>query len=166
MREVSEKSWGYETVRAETPEFLKIAPGFVIRDLYQNYSAAWQNMVNDLLTGPQYAVLAVLNENDGADQTSVAEASLLDGSTMVDVSRRLERRGLMVRTRSKVDGRRKVLHITALGEATLKEVRQQAEALNQKLFSHLPEQQEKIMKQLIELASHWRGLLEVPRSLK
>src|SRR5699024_5282742 len=121
MSEVPEKSWGYETVRAETPEFLKVAPGSVIRDLYQNYSAAWQNMVTDLMTGPQYAVLAVLNENDGADQTSVADASLLDGSTMVDVSRRLERRGLMVRTRSQVDGRRKVLHITALGEATLKE---------------------------------------------
>lgn len=166
MSEVPEKSWGHETVRAKTPEFLQVAPGFVIRDLYQIYTAAWQTMVTDLLTGPQYAVLAVLNENDGADQTSVAEASLLDGSTMVDVSRRLERRGLMVRTRSQVDGRRKVLHITALGEATLKEARQQAEALNRKLFSHLPEQQEKIMKQLIELASHWRGLQEFPSSLK
>lgn len=146
-------------MRAETPEFLKVAPGFVIRDLYQNYSAAWQHMVSDTLTGAQYAVLAVLNENDGADQISVAEASLLDGSTMVDVARRLERRGLMVRTRSQIDARRKVLHITALGESTLKDARQQAEILNQKLFSHLPDQQGQIMRQLIDLAQHWQRLV-------
>lgn len=150
---------GRDVLRAETPERLGTAPGFVIRRLYQSYSAAWSRMIDTHLTGPQFAVLAVLDEYDGADQASVAAAAALDASTMVDVARRLERRALIVRTRSPIDGRRKVVQITALGEAELKRSRECIAPLDEALFAHDPERQDEIMAELNDLNDRWTELV-------
>lgn len=144
--------------RAETPDQLGNAPGFVIRKLYQSYSAAWTKMVGSQLTGPQFAVLDVLDLYDGSDQASVGSAAALDASTMVDVARRLERRGLIVRTRSPIDARRKVVQITALGESELSRRRERRDALDERLFAHSPRRKDEIMAELNELNDRWAEL--------
>lgn len=149
---------GTEVRRAETPAQLGHAPGFVIRKLYQSYSAAWSRMVDTQLTGPQFAVLEVLDSFDGSDQASVAAAAALDASTMVDVARRLERRALIVRTRSALDGRRKVVQITALGESELKRTRAARAKLDERLFAHNPRRKQEIMAELDELSDRWAEL--------
>ncbi len=144
--------------RAETPDQLGSAPGFVIRKLYQSYTAAWSRMVDTQLTGPQFAVLDVLDLYDGSDQASVGSAAALDASTMVDVARRLERRSLIVRTRSDVDARRKVVRITALGETELAKSRRGRDALDRRLFSHEPRRKDEIMAELNDLSQRWAEL--------
>lgn len=142
---------------AETPEFLRVAPGFLIRELFQSYTACWARTIDSQLTGPQYAVLAVLRDYDGSDQASVAHAASLDASTMVDVARRMERRGWIVRTRSLTDARRKVLQITALGEEVLAEARRKVIEFDESLFAHDPERKEEILAELLRLRNHWKA---------
>lgn len=148
--------------RAETPEFLRMAPGFLIRELFQSYTACWVRAIDSQLTGPQYSVLAVLRDNDGSDQASVAHAASLDVSTMVDVARRMERRGLIVRTRSMTDARRKVLQITALGEQVLAEARRKVIQFDDALFAHDPERKEEILAELLRLRNHWKATATEP----
>lgn len=148
-----------EVRRAETPEHLGNAPGFVIRRLYQSYSAMWSRMIGPQLTGPQFAVLDVLDAYDGSDQASVGHAAALDASTMVDVARRLERRALIVRTRSPLDARRKVVQITALGESELAEARQRRVQLEATLFGHTgPGRKAEIMAEMNDLSERWAEL--------
>lgn len=147
-----------EVRRAETPDQLGSAPGFVIRRLYQSYTAMWSRMIGPHLTGPQFAVLDVLDAYDGSDQASVGHAAALDASTMVDVARRLERRSLIVRTRSPIDARRKVVQITSLGESELGRVRERRVALEGKLFGHNPRRKDEIMAELNELSERWAEL--------
>lgn len=144
--------------RAETPEQLGNAPGFVIRKLYQSYSAMWSRVIGPQLTGPQFAVLDVLDAYDGSDQASVGHAAALDASTMVDVARRLERRSLIVRTRSPIDARRKVVQITSLGDSELSRVRERRLELEQRLFAHNPRRKAEIMAELNELSERWTEL--------
>jgi DNA-binding MarR family transcriptional regulator len=147
-----------EIRRAETPEQLGRAPGFVIRRLYQSYSAMWSRVIGPQLTGPQFAVLDVLDAYDGSDQASVGHAAALDASTMVDVARRLERRALIVRTRSPVDARRKVVQITSLGESELARVRERRIVLEETLFGHKPRRKAEIMTELNALSDRWAEL--------
>ncbi|WP_018155232.1 MarR family winged helix-turn-helix transcriptional regulator [Demetria terragena] len=148
-----------EVRRAETPQWLAQAPGFVVRKLYQSYTAAWWRSVGTGLTGPQYAVLAVLEEHNGSDQISVGAAAALDASTMVDVARRLEGRSLIVRSRSPIDARRKVVQITALGEAALAKTREQVRPLDRELFAHAPRRRAEIMADLDALSERWADLV-------
>ncbi|HIZ99539.1 MAG TPA: MarR family winged helix-turn-helix transcriptional regulator [Candidatus Janibacter merdipullorum] len=144
-----------EVRRAETPDQLGNAPGFVIRRLYQSYTAMWARMIGPQLTGPQFAVLDVLDAYDGSDQASVGHAAALDASTMVDVARRLERRALIVRTRSPIDARRKVVQITALGERELQRVRDRRVELEGVLFGHNPRRKDEIMAEMNDLSKRW-----------
>jgi DNA-binding MarR family transcriptional regulator len=150
-----------EVPRAQTPEFLKEAPGFLIRELFQSYTAGWTRYIDGTLTGPQYSVLAVLMDHDGSDQVSVAQAASLDASTMVSVARRLERRGLIIRTRSLRDGRRKVLQITSLGEELFRKARARVLVFDEELFAHDPARKEEIISELSRLARHWRQMSPV-----
>jgi MarR family transcriptional regulator, temperature-dependent positive regulator of motility len=102
-----------------TPEPLRTAPGFLVRRLYQAYTAAWARHVDPVLTGPQYAVLTAVSAYPEVDQGSLAAVVALDRSTMADVCRRLEDRGLISRTVAPSDGRRKLLGLTALGAEVL-----------------------------------------------
>ncbi|WP_068265704.1 MarR family winged helix-turn-helix transcriptional regulator [Janibacter limosus] len=141
--------------RAETPEQLGNAPGFVIRRLYQSYSAMWSRVIGPQLTGPQFAVLDVLDAYDGSDQASVGHAAALDASTMVDVARRLERRSLIVRTRSPIDARRKVVQITSLGESELFQARERRVELEGVLFGHNPRRKDEVMAEMNDLSKRW-----------
>lgn len=144
--------------RAETPDQLGNAPGFVIRRLYQSYTAMWSRMIGSQLTGPQFAVLDVLDAYDGSDQASVGHAAALDASTMVDVARRLERRSLIVRTRSPIDARRKVVQITSLGEIELSQARERRVELEGVLFGHNPRRKDEVMAEMNDLSKRWAEL--------
>ncbi|XHU05447.1 MarR family winged helix-turn-helix transcriptional regulator [Amycolatopsis sp. WGS_07] len=94
-------------VSLEAPADLAAAPGYGARRLYQAYLAAWNRHVDSVLTGPQFAVLSAVRAYPGFDQTALAKAVALDTSTMADVCRRLENRGLIVRgLRRMMPGRR------------------------------------------------------------
>ncbi|GLY65316.1 MarR family winged helix-turn-helix transcriptional regulator [Amycolatopsis taiwanensis] len=116
------------------PSDLLAAPGYGARRMYQAYLAAWNRHVDSVLTGPQFAVLSAVRAYPERDQSSLAGAVALDTSTMADLCRRLESRGLIRRTESPRDARRKLLSLTDEGAAVLSEVNRRARRLDRALL--------------------------------
>jgi DNA-binding MarR family transcriptional regulator len=144
---------------AATPEALAAAPGYQVRRLYQAYLAAWTRSVDATLTGPQFAVLTAVDAAPGRDQSAMASAVALDTSTMADVARRLEGRGLLVRRTAPDDGRRKLLYLTEDGERVLRGAEARVEALDERLFAqHSGDERRRLLRELTDLADHWEGL--------
>ncbi|MGG7575593.1 MarR family winged helix-turn-helix transcriptional regulator [Streptomyces sirii] len=143
------------------PAALTTAPGYQVRRLYQAYLAVWIRAVDPTLTGPQFAVLQTVDAAPGHDQRSMASAVALDTSTMADVARRLENRGLIVRKTAADDGRRKLLYLTEEGRATLDDANSRARQLDQRLLEPFgTERREEIVQLLTSLADHWEQLPE------
>nr|WP_237710917.1 MarR family transcriptional regulator [Saccharopolyspora spinosa] len=125
---------GKPAVAPAPPADLLAAPGYGARRLYQAYLAAWNRHVDSVLTGPQFAVLSAVRAYPGNDQSSLAGAVALDTSTMADLCRRLERRGLIRRIESPRDARRKLLSLTDEGETVLAQVNRRARRLDKALL--------------------------------
>jgi DNA-binding MarR family transcriptional regulator len=143
------------------PAALTAAPGYQVRRLHQAYLAAWVRTVDPILTGPQFAVLTAVDATPGRDQRSMASVVALDTSTMADVARRMENRGLIVRRTAADDARRKLLYLTEEGEKTLREANHRARALDERLLEpYDPESRAEIMQTLAALAAHWEGLTQ------
>ncbi|WP_199267544.1 MarR family winged helix-turn-helix transcriptional regulator [Rhodococcus sp. JT-3] len=143
------------------PADLVVAPGYGARRLYQAYLAAWNRHVDSTLTGPQFAVLSAVRAYPDADQTTLASAVALDTSTMADVCRRMERRGLIARHESPRDARAKVLTLTQAGNAALHETNQRARQLDDALLESCPKDlRDQIATLLNELGQHWENVAE------
>lgn len=76
--------------------------------------------INTDLTPRQFAVLTVVDNNQGANQTEICNLSGVDRSTLAEMMRRLVRKGLIHRRRSKHDTRAYVLRLTDKGAHVLK----------------------------------------------
>ncbi|MFB7368594.1 MULTISPECIES: MarR family winged helix-turn-helix transcriptional regulator [unclassified Streptomyces] len=145
----------------EIPAALTAAPGYQVRRLYQAYLAVWAREVDPVLTGPQFAVLQTVEANPGRDQRSMAAAVSLDTSTMADVARRLENRGLLDRRTAASDGRRKLLYLTDAGRETLREANDRTRSLDKILLESFGEaERAPLVATLQALADHWEGLAE------
>ncbi|MFF2502417.1 MarR family winged helix-turn-helix transcriptional regulator [Streptomyces sp. NPDC058067] len=142
------------------PAALTAAPGYQVRRLYQAYLAVWIRAVDPTLTGPQFAVLQAVEAAPGHDQRSMASAVALDTSTMADVARRLEKRGLLLRETAAADGRRKLLYLTEEGEQALRDANRRARELDKQLLEPFDERRADVMHLLTSLADHWEGLTE------
>lgn len=143
------------------PPDLIAAAGYGARRLSQAYLAAWNRHVDPVLTGPQYAVLCAIRAYPDADPTSLASAVALDTSTMADVCRRMERKGLILRDAAPHDARAKVLRVTEEGAAAYTEVTRRTRAPNGALLAHCPEEQRSgIAAMLNTLGEQWESVAE------
>ncbi|WP_037578125.1 MarR family winged helix-turn-helix transcriptional regulator [Phaeacidiphilus oryzae] len=143
----------------EVPAQLADAPGFLARRLYQAYLAVWVRHVDSALTGPQFAVLQLAEANPGSDQRSIAALAALDNSTMTDVARRLEGRGLLDRRSDPADGRRKIISPTERGLEVLRTANRHARELDELLLKPYPtDRRAELVRELQALADHWEGL--------
>ncbi|MBO4237393.1 winged helix DNA-binding protein [Pseudonocardia alni] len=143
------------------PADLVAAPGYGARRMYQAYLAAWSRHVDPVLTGPQFAVLSAIRAYPESDQSSLAGAVALDTSTMADVCRRMERRGLIERTESPRDARRKILSLTDDGAAALVEVTRRTRRLDAELLAAVPEDRRSEIAGLLNtLGAHWEAVAE------
>ncbi len=73
---------------------------------------------NDL-TARQLIVLAAIGAQDGMSQTDIVAATGIDRSTLADIARRLLKRGLIARRRTKKDARAYAVSLTAAGRKDL-----------------------------------------------
>jgi DNA-binding MarR family transcriptional regulator len=71
------------------------------------------------ITYPQYLVLNVLGEDEGATVGAIAQRLSLESSTVTPPIKRLEQAGLVERQRSKVDERQVQVRLTDAGRAIL-----------------------------------------------
>lgn len=142
-----------------TPPELLAAPGYIVRRLHQAYLAAWVRTVDATLTGAQFAVLTAISRYPGVDQGSLAASVALDRSTMADLARRLESRGLIARETPLHDGRRKLLYLTDEGADVLDEVYNRARELDDRLLEgHSTKERQRIVAELTKLAEQWETI--------
>lgn len=152
--------------RQSSPPELLAAPGFIARRLYQAYLAAWVRSVDSTLTGPQFAVLTAILRSEGVDQGTIASAVALDRSTMADVVRRLEQRGLVRRETDPGDGRRRLLYMTTIGIDAYNDVYSKARSLDENLLAqHTPVERQILMAELTKLAELWESIAQQPGAL-
>lgn len=149
------------SITAAPPADLVAAPGYGARRMYQAYLSAWSRHVDAVLTGPQFAVLSAIRAYPDSDQSSLAGAVALDTSTMADVCRRMERRGLITRTESPRDARRKILSLTDDGDAALEEATRRTRRLDRELLAAVPEERRTEIAGLLNtLGAHWEAVAE------
>lgn len=99
-------------------------PGYLVRRLHQIHVGLFaEECGGEDVTPVQFGMLSVLQGGEEMDQLTLSTSVGVDRTSGADVIRRLERRGLLVRTPSEKDRRAKLIHITEAGTAYLKRVR-------------------------------------------
>ena len=92
------------------------------------------------LTQKQTAVLWLVGANPGVSQVEIASTINMDRATTMAIVDRLDARGLLTRTRSETDGRRRDLTLTKTGADTLAQARaavaEHERRLSAKLTAH------------------------------
>ncbi|MGD9942875.1 MAG: MarR family winged helix-turn-helix transcriptional regulator [Burkholderiaceae bacterium] len=100
------------------------APGHLIRRAQQIAVSIFMEETAEFdLTPVQFALLEVLRREQGLDQVTLANRVALDASTSGSAMGRLESKGLIVRRLDPEDRRRRLLYLTADGEALVLRMR-------------------------------------------
>ena len=93
------------------------------------------------LTPRQYAVLVSVSQNEGLSQTDLVEKTGIDRSTLADIVRRLLKKGLLQRRRTKDDARAYAVKLTEEGQRVLKSAEPMARKVDDRILAALPGQQ-------------------------
>ncbi|MDN4483495.1 MarR family winged helix-turn-helix transcriptional regulator [Demequina lignilytica] len=111
--------------------------GYLIRRAQQAHVATWTRMVSTEISSVQYSVLVILDQRGEASQRDLCDAVDLDRSTIADLVRRMEGRGLIERRRDPDDARRNTVSLTSLGGAERERLRPLVAAADAELTAAL-----------------------------
>jgi DNA-binding MarR family transcriptional regulator len=90
------------------------------------------------LTPRQLAVLTTVAENEGLSQTGIVDRTGVDRSTLADIVRRLQKKGLLQRRRTKEDARAYAVRLTEKGRQVLGKAEPLAKRVERRVFDALP----------------------------
>ena len=93
------------------------------------------------LTPRQYAVLVSVAEHEGLSQTGLVDRTGIDRSTLADIIRRMLRKGLLQRKRTKEDARAYSVRLTEEGRQLLDAAAPGASRSEERLLAALPSEQ-------------------------
>lgn len=96
-----------------------------------------REMTGDL-TPRQLVVLMAVARNEGASQTGIVEATGIDRSTLADIVRRLVKRKLLQRRRTREDARAYAVTLTEEGRNILRAAEPLARRVEQRVLDALP----------------------------
>lgn len=119
-------------------------PGHLIRRLQQLSASIFAERMRAEgvdLTSPQFAALAMLQENPGIDQATLAGLIAHDRATIGGVVERLCAKGLIERRTNPDDRRAKVLILTPEGEDRIARIRPIVEDMQDKLLVGLTDEE-------------------------
>lgn len=91
------------------------------------------------LTPRQYAVLLTVAQNEGLSQTQLVERTGVDRSTLADIVRRMLKKGLLQRRRTKEDARAYAVRLTDEGWRVLNICEPVVKRIEQRILDALPE---------------------------
>lgn len=111
--------------------------GFLLRRAQQAHLALWNELVSTEVTSVQFGALGLIDTEPESSQAQLGRELDLDRSTIADVVARLERRGLVERSRADGDRRRNALRITAAGRTCLAELAPRVEQMDATLTRQL-----------------------------
>ncbi len=95
-------------------------------------------MADGDLTPRQYAVLATVAENEGLSQTGLVDKTGIDRSTLADVVRRMLKKGLLQRQRTKEDARAYAVRLSEEGWQAMRAAEPAARRVDDRILSALP----------------------------
>lgn len=112
-----------DTPEAAYPD-LWSRPGYLVRRLHQIHVGIFADECRAFdLTPVQYGLLTVLQARGPLDQVTLSTEVGIDRTSGADVMRRLERRGLVERTRSSRDRRANLVSVTETGARLVRDMR-------------------------------------------
>lgn len=117
-------------------------------------------MAHGDLTPRQYAVLVAVAQNEGVSQTLLVEKTGVDRSTLADIVRRMLKKGLLQRRRTKEDARAYSVKLTDEGWRVLKAADPLAKKVDDKILGVLPSQQRERFLQDLNLIVKALGKLQ------
>jgi DNA-binding MarR family transcriptional regulator len=113
------------------------------------------------LTPLQYAVLVAVSQNEGMSQTHLVEKTGVDRSTLADIVRRMLKKGLLQRRRTKDDARAYAVKLTEEGWRVLKAADPLARRVDDKILAALPgHQRERFLQDLSAIVDALSNLQE------
>jgi DNA-binding MarR family transcriptional regulator len=101
------------------------------------------------ITARQVQVLAAIEANEGSSQTAIVDITGVDRSTLADISRRLLKKRLIQRRRSKEDARSYVLKLTECGRDALVKGKPALAAVEKGLLAALPAKDRSVLLDLL-----------------
>ena len=106
------------------------------------------------LTPRQLAVLMTVAQNEGLSQTGIVDRTGIDRSTLADIVRRLYKKGLLQRRRTKEDARAYAVKLTEQGRRVLGRVEPLAKRVDDRILNALPaKQRDQFMRALASIVS-------------
>lgn len=90
------------------------------------------------ITYPQYLVLMILWEHDNLPVGEITSRLMLETNTVTPLLQRMERDGLLVRTRSVVDSRQRIVSLTKKGFKLQESVKDIPTCVGQQLADNMP----------------------------
>ena len=115
------------------------------------------------ITPQQFAVLAVLADNDGVDQITLAGLAAFNRTTAGEIVERMEAAGLLERRDNESDRRVKNLYITKQGQKLLGDVGSSVQRVQQRLLAPLePAERSQFVELLARIASENNELSRAP----
>src|SRR6478672_9058225 len=118
---------------------LERSPIHLLHRASQCASDAFQGEVGEGdLTPRQYAVLVAVSQNEGLSQTQLVDLTGIDRSTLADIVRRMLKKGLLQRRRTRDDARAYSVKLTDEGTKVLKSHDPRARRVDERILSSLP----------------------------
>jgi DNA-binding MarR family transcriptional regulator len=106
------------------------------------------------LTPRQFAVLVAVSQNEGLSQTNLVQKTGIDRSTLADIVRRMLRKNLLQRRRTKDDARAYSVKLTESGREALEKYEPTVERVDATVLSVLPEaSRDRFMSELAMIVS-------------
>lgn len=117
-------------------------PGFLIRRLHQIHQAIFAEECGAFdVTPMQFSIMSVAGTKPGLDQTALAHEIGVDRTTLANVVARLEKRGILRRTRSQTNHRLKCVHLTASGQRIVQQMEGAVARAHHKTIEALPKEE-------------------------
>lgn len=94
------------------------------------------------ITYPQYLVLLVLWEKDNQPVCDIAKTLLLDTNTVTPLLQRMEKAGVLTRTKGKTDTRQRIVSLTRKGKAMHDQAKQIPDCLRRDVAMKMGDEEE------------------------
>lgn len=111
------------------------------------------------LTPRQLAVLVTVAQTDGLSQTGIVERTGIDRSTLADLVKRLQKKGLLQRRRTREDARAYAVRLTDEGRRMLRSAEPLAKRVDQRILDALPsKERERFIDALVSIVDTLQDL--------
>ena len=129
---------------------LHTLPFHLMRKLFQDHTAKWQQTLSEL-TKQQYAVLCAVADQPGVEQMDLMGVSVSTKATLAELLLRMEKKGLIKRELGANDKRRRLIFLTREGEQLLKNAKPLAHKVDHLFLARLSDQEQDELIRLLKL---------------